>query len=70
MKSENINLLVNFWKDFESKITFTIKDMKDLREKFEHAVESIKQLEESRDRWKKKYEELNKYIKDNEVKKE
>ena len=65
MKSENINMLMEFWKDFQNKVTFTIKDLEQLTIKMEHAMESIRQLEVSRDNWKKKYEELNKYIKDN-----
>ena len=69
MKSENINLLIEFWKDFENKITFTIKDLEELTIKMEHAMESIRQLEASRDNWKRKYEELNKYIKVNSVRK-
>ena len=64
MKSENINSLIEFWKEFENQATFTIKDMKKLSDKMGHAMESIRQLEESRDGWRAKYEIRNDDAKD------
>ena len=58
MVSENIQALREFWIEFKSQAVFNIKDLEKLQEKFAHAYETIKQLEESRDSWKKKYFEL------------
>jgi hypothetical protein len=63
--SERITTLIESWKEFNKQGVVSIKDWNKLQELFNKAQLEIERLQDSREKWKKKHEDLNKPITSN-----
>jgi len=56
--------LIESWKELRSRPTISMNELDDLMYQVEKVLQNIRSAEESRDKWRAKFENLKKEIKD------